>query len=188
MSEIQLPIAMVRNLHLAQQVDQTSINLITKAIVDIQDDDLYLKKLYAVHDLEYNPKPIKIYIDSYGGEVYSCFGLIGLINSSTTPVHTIVTGCAMSAGFVIAVNGHKRFAYKSSTYMYHQAANHTHGKLKDLEDDIVETRRLQEIMESNVISKTNIPKKKIKEVYDTKTDWYISAQDAVSLGIVDEII
>jgi ATP-dependent Clp protease protease subunit len=78
-----------------------------------------LSKIYEVHDLEYKPKPIKIHIDSYGGAVYQCFGLLGIIKSSKTTIHTLVTGCAMSCGFLIAIAGHKRFAYEKSTYLYH---------------------------------------------------------------------
>jgi len=47
-----------RNLFLAQQVDQDSMNALSKSIARIRDHDEYLKKLYKLHDLTYEPKPI----------------------------------------------------------------------------------------------------------------------------------
>ena len=60
MANIDLPAPKDRNLYLAKQVDQDSINSITKAIVEICDNDEYITKLYALHDLTYVPKPIKL--------------------------------------------------------------------------------------------------------------------------------
>ena len=121
-----------RTLHFAKQVEQSTILELTKAIVDIVEDDEYLKKLYSIHGLTYEPQPIKIYIDSYGGQVYQCMGLLGVMERSTTPIHTIVTGVAMSCGFLITLGGHKRFAYPTSTLLYHQVSSVSAGTLKDI--------------------------------------------------------
>ena len=117
MANIDLPAPKDRNLYLAKQVDQESINAITKSIVEICDNDEYITKLYALHDLTYIPKPIKLYIDSYGGQVYQCLGLLGVMKHAKTPVHTIVTGCAMSCGLLISISGQKRFGLPKSTYL-----------------------------------------------------------------------
>ena len=87
-----LPKPKFRTLYLPEQVNQESMNKLTKAIIEINDNDTYLKKLYEINDVEYNPKPIRLYIDSYGGAVYQCFGLLGVMEKSKTPIHTIVTG------------------------------------------------------------------------------------------------
>ena len=64
---------------------------------------------------------IKIYIDSYGGQVYQCFGLIGVMESKTE-IHTVCSA-AMSCGFIILINGHKRFAYRHATPLYHRVSS-----------------------------------------------------------------
>jgi ATP-dependent Clp protease protease subunit len=183
-----LPHPKERNLYLAKQVDQVSINEISKAIIDINESDETLKKLYAVYDLEYRPKPIKLYIDSYGGYVYQCLGLLGIIEKSQAPVHTIVTGCAMSCGFLISISGHKRYGYSGSTYLYHQVSSLAWGPAKQMEEDVIETKRLQKIIEKHTLRYTNIPKEKLKEVYQRKIDWFIDSKEAIKLGIIDEII
>ena len=55
-----LPKPKARNLYLPEQVNQESMNKLTKSIIEINEDDAYLKKLYDIHDIEYAPKPIQI--------------------------------------------------------------------------------------------------------------------------------
>jgi ATP-dependent Clp protease protease subunit len=183
-----LPGPKERILYMAKQVDQESINELTKSIIAINEDDSHLEKIYALQDIEYTPKPIKIYVDSYGGYVYQCFGLLSIMSTSKTPIHTIVTGCAMSCGFLIAIAGHKRFCYPKSTYMYHQVSSGSIGKAKDLEENVYETKRLQKMLEQHTLEFTKITKKRLKEVYKTKFDWYIEAEDAKQLCVVDKIL
>jgi ATP-dependent Clp protease protease subunit len=185
---IQLPIAKERNLYLAKQVDQASINEISKAIIDINQSDEYLAKLVELHGMSYTPKPIKLYIDSYGGHVYQCFGLLGIMDKSEVPVHTIVTGAAMSCGFLIAITGHKRFAYDTATHMYHQVSTGFNGKSKDMEEDLEEVKRLQSILEEHTLARTKMSRAQLDENYKGKKDWYINAKQALKLGIIDEII
>ena len=113
MLEIEKPLD--RSLFLSQDVDQESISEIIEKIILINKDDERLKKIYKAFNLIYTPEPIELYIDSYGGDVYSCYGLISVMENSKIPVHTIVTGSAMSSGFMILISGHKRFAHKLST-------------------------------------------------------------------------
>jgi ATP-dependent Clp protease protease subunit len=186
--EIQIPKPLDRNLYLANQVDQESINKLTKAIIQINESDAEIKKISALYDFEYKPKPIKLYIDSYGGQVYQCFGLLSIMESSKVPIHTIVTGCAMSCGFMIAITGHKRFGYTKSTYLYHQVSSGTRGTVKEMEDDIIEAKRLQKMIEEHALSKTKIKKEKLQKVYESKHDWFIDSKEALKLSIIDEIL
>ena len=183
-----LPVPKDRNLYLPKQVDQASMNDLTKGIIDINENDEYLKKLYKVYGLEYSANPIKIYIDSYGGQVYQCFGLIGVMEKSVTPIHTIVTGAAMSCGFMILINGHERFAYQHATPLYHQVSSGFYGKVKDIEEKLEETKRLQKKIEEMTLQLTKISKKKLSDILKNKIDWYMSADEALTLGVVDNII
>ena len=188
MSMADLKTPLNRNLFLSQQVNQDSINKITQSIIDINEDDQNLTKEYALHSLEYKPKPIKLYIDSYGGAVYQCFGLLGVMRASKTPIHTIVTGCAMSCGFLISIAGHKRFGYPKSTYLYHQVSSVSIGTVKDIEDDVIEVKRLQKMIEEHTLELTKITEKKLEKVYKTKKDWFIDSEEALKLKIIDEIL
>lgn len=183
-----LPLPKKRDLFFTKQVDQTSIGELTQRVIEINQDDEHLKKVYSIYGLDYKPEPINIYIDSYGGAVYQCFGLLSVIERSKTPIHTIVTGCAMSCGFLLLISGHKRFAHKMSTPLYHQVSTGFWGKVQDMEEKLEETKRLQKQIEDYTTDKTKISKKKLKEILENKKDWYMSSEEALELGVVDEIL
>jgi ATP-dependent Clp protease protease subunit len=186
--EVQIPKPLDRNLYLANQVDQESINKLTKAIIQINESDSEIKKISALYDFKYDPKPIKIYIDSYGGQVYQCLGLLSIMEKSNTSIHTIVTGCAMSCGFLISISGHRRFGYEKSTYLYHQVSGGVRGTVKDMEDEVIEAKRLQKMIEEHTLENTKISKDKLQSVYDMKHDWYIDSKQALKLGVIDEVL
>lgn len=177
-----------RDLFFNKQVDQATIGELTKSIVEINNDDELLQKMYDVHGFTYHPKPIKVHIDSYGGYVYQCYGLLSVMEASKTPIHTIVTGAAMSCGFMILICGHKRFAHKLSTPLYHQISGGAFGNIKEIQEKQEELTRLQNKLEEIVLKKTKISKKKLKEIFETKKDWYMSAKEAKDLGVVDEVL
>jgi ATP-dependent Clp protease protease subunit len=183
-----IPLPAARNLYLPDQVTQKTMNSLTSSIISINNNDKYLKGLYKLHNIEYVAAPIKIYIDSYGGSVYQCFGLLGVMDKSETPIHTIVTGCAMSCGFMILISGHKRFGYELSTPLYHQVSTGFMGTVQDMEESLKETKRLQKMVEKITLNKTKITKKKLAEIMKNKVDWYMSAEEALNLGVVDKVI
>lgn len=187
-AKFEFPKISERNIFFNTQVDQETIGRLSKEIVDINEQDEYLQKYYELHGLTYSRKPIKIYIDSFGGQVYQCFGLISLMETSKTPIHTIVTGTAMSCGFMILICGHRRFGYELSTPLYHQVGTYFNGKLKDMEEDLMETKRLQDKIEAITLRKTKITKEKLEQIYCNKIDWYMSADEALRYGVIDEII
>jgi ATP-dependent Clp protease protease subunit len=168
---------MSRLLYLTEQ-EEDGVDLIIKSILSINEEDK--DKL--------DPLPIKLYINCYGGDVYPFLGLIDVIESSITPIHTITVGAAMSCAFLVALSGHKRFAYKNSTFMYHQISTGEWGTAKNLEEDLIETKRLQKLIESLIVSKTKISKKQLSEIYNNKNDWFMSSEEALKYNIIDQII
>lgn len=183
-----LPAPAPRNLIFHENFTNESVSKLSNSILSINDSDRYLEKFYALHGLKYTPKEIVINVDSYGGQVYQSLGLLSIISNSITPVHTIVTGCAMSSGFMLAISGHKRSAHKNSSLMYHQLSAGAIGEMKTIEEKTLEYKRLQKILEKIVLEKTNISKKQLKEIRNTKTDWYMSPEEALKLGVIDEIL
>lgn len=177
-----------RKLFFSDQVDQKTIRVLSQKIIEINENDEYLKKYSKLHDFEYIPKPIEIFIDSYGGNVYQIMGLIGIIENSKTPVHTLCTGVAMSCGFILLIHGHKRFCYKHGTPLYHQVSSGAFGTITDMEEHIEEAKRLQNIFEEMTIRKTKITKAKLDKIRKRKKDWYMDANEALELGVVDDII
>ena len=178
-----------RRIYLSEQFNQESVKKIIREIIDINEDDERLEKEFMMnYDLKWDRLPIEIYIDSYGGSVYQCLGLIDIIDKSKTPVHTIVSGCAISCGFLLLISGHKRFAYKNSTLMYHQLSSGKYGTLQEIEESVEELKRLNKLLKNHTLKRTKISKEKLKECHTNKLDWYITSEDALKLEIIDEIL
>lgn len=177
-----------RDIFFYGDVDQGSIGELTSMIITIESHDKKLAQTGSMYGFSYAPAPIRIFINSFGGDAYACLGLISIIKNCSTPVHTYVTGCAMSAGFLIAINGHERFCYENSTYMIHQMSYGAEGTIENHEDDIIESKRMQEIMDKNILHVSNLTKKELSKLYKTKKDKYMSPEKAMKYGCVDVIL
>ena len=164
-------------LYLADNEDDT-VDEIIKSILEINEEDQGTA----------SPRPIHLYVNSYGGEVYLFLGLIDIINASKTPVYTYALGASMSSALLVVLAGHKRFAYKHSTFMYHQISTGEWGTTKHLEEDLVESKRLQKIIDNIILTKTKITKRQLTSIYNNKKDWYMNSEDALKYQIIDTII
>lgn len=173
-----------RIFYLSDDVDNSSIgNLIFNILYVISKDDEKDKK-----EKDYTREPIKLYINSYGGNVRDMWGLIDVILNSKTPIYTYCTGYAMSAAFKIFLAGHKRYCYKHSAFMYHQMNCWREGKYQDLVEDRVEMDYLNKTIEEYVIERTKLTRDDIDSIGEKKKDFYIHANDALKYGIVNEIL
>ncbi len=173
-----------RSLFLYEEVNMESVRNVSEEIIKFNKEDNKKEK----KEIGFERQPICLYINSPGGSVYSMWGLIDLIQTSKTPVHTYCMGYAMSAAFNIFLAGKKRFAHRHSTFMYHQLSSWTYSKLKEMEDDIKECGRLDKMIVDYVKSRTNIPAKKLEEIHEKKLDFYMDVDYALKHGIVDEIL
>lgn len=131
-------------------------------------------------------KPIKIYINSFGGDLYQCFALISAIGASKTPVYTINTGVAMSAGMIILLSGHKRFAVKYSIAMCHSGSGSVGGDFEQTQSAMENYKKMVDTMKSYILERTKIDSKTLSRKW-TK-DWYLFSDEQESLGVVDKII
>lgn len=183
-----LPSPMARSLYFTKQVDQASIAELSQKLIEINEADRFLERIYPALGQTYTPAPIKIFIDSYGGYVYQCFGLLSLMDISKTPIHTYVTGTAMSCGFMIAIHGHHRYCYENSTLMYHQVSSGSSGSLRTMEERLTETKRLQDMIERMTLNRTCMEKTFLNKIFENKVDLFLDAKEALKYGCVDEII
>lgn len=150
-------------------------------LINMKDDEI------EGREKGYKRKPIHIYINSYGGSVYSMWSLIDTIANSKTPVYTYCDGYAMSAAFNIFLAGHKRYCSKYTTFMYHQMHCYRSGKYQDLVEDREQMDYLNACSEEYVLERTKITKEEMKAIRERKKDYYFNAKKALEVGIVDKI-
>lgn len=135
-------------------------------------------------------KPINMFIDSPGGSVYAGLGVYDTMNFIAAPVHTYVVGMAASMGSFIAQSGEPghRYVLPNSTTMIHQPSSGSKGKISDMEIDFHESMRLKKLMTQLYVEHNS--KGKTYEEFEKALDRdkWLSAQDAVDMGLADHIV
>ena len=185
---MQLPEIKERKLYLYENVNSESIKTLSEKVFQINDSDSEITQLSSVLGFQYKPKPIQLFINSDGGCVDTTFGFTDIIKLSSTPVYTIVTGKAFSAGLLILMSGHKRFAHKNSNLMLHQSSSWTDGKYQDIVEYVEEYKLEEQKLKDYILENSSISYAKLEEVYTHKKDLYITPEDALMLDIIDEIL
>ena len=132
--------------------------------------------------------PIEFYLSTYGGACYDGLALHDVIESSTTPVEIICTGKIMSMGVIVALGTKVRKAYRNTTFMIHQVSGLSFGTLREMEDTVAEASRINEILFNIIKSKTKVTEEQLNEVLQKKKDWFITADEALNLGLLTDLL
>jgi len=159
-------------------IDDESINDAIQLIYEINEEDAKKTQI----------EPIKLIINSLGGEVYSGLALIDVIDNSQTPIYTICHGTAMSMGLIVYAAGHHRMASKYATFMYHESHYEMNGKVATHKQEIKEVDRTEKICDQYLLSKTKLTPSVLKKVKSKQEEWYFDVNAAKKYGLVDEII
>ena len=170
-----------RNLVLSGEISEESAQNIIQHINDINEDD---------HTQSGEREPICLKINSIGGSMYDGFAIIGAIESSLTPVYTCGYGTIMSMALPILLSGHKWFAHRLTSFMYHECLD-TFGhyeKVSILKENLEETERVMDIYDDYILSKTSFTQKQLDKVKKGKYDWYFDTDDALKYKVIDQVI
>jgi len=159
-------------------IETDMVNELIRDIYEINEEDI--KKQTA--------DPIKLIINSSGGEIYSGLALIDIISTSLTPIHTICHGSAMSMGLIIFVAGHYRTSSPNATFMYHEAMYDLEGKTAYHKQEMKEANRLDKICDDYLLSRTKLTQKLLDNIKNTQAEWYFDAKTALKYGVVNEIL
>ncbi len=133
-------------------------------------------------------RPIRMYINSPGGQVYAGMAIYDTMQQVECPVSTVAVGFTASFGTVLLTAGEPgmRYALPNATIHMHQPLGGAQGQASDIAIQAQEILRLRTTL-NNILSKhTGQPVEKIEQ--DTDRDVYMSAQDAKEYGLVDEVL
>ncbi len=131
-------------------------------------------------------KPIKIFINSDGGAVNPTMSTIDLIEGSKTPVYTYCAR-AYSAGGMLLMSGHKRYALKNSTFLLHSGSSGAYGDTNQVRDTVDFYKKfMKEKMVKHILEKTLITEEEY--LAHEREEWYMMAEEMLERGIVDEIV
>lgn len=136
-----------------------------------------------------NPdKDISLYINSPGGSVYAGMAIYDTMQFVKPDVSTLCTGLAASMGaFLLAAGAKgKRYTLPNSRIMIHQPSGGAQGQASDIQIQAKEILSLRERLNSILAQNTGQPVERI--AVDTERDNFMSAEDAVSYGLVDKVL
>ena len=163
-----------RIIFLGTGVDDTVANLIVAQLLFLESEDA--------------TKDITLYINSPGGSVISGLAILDTMNLVKPEVSTICVGMAASMGAVLLSAGAKgkRFALPNARMMIHQGSAGFEGTPSDIEITAREVLYFRKKLDEILAERTG---KTIEEVHhDTDRDFWMSAEDASSYGLIDSVI
>lgn len=139
-------------------------------------------------DREDPEKEISLYINCPGGEIYPGLAIYDTMQQVRAPVSTIAVGWTASMGTVLLAAGAKgrRYALPHATIHMHPAGGGARGAAPDVERQIKELMRMQDLLRSLLAKHTGQPMERIIEDFDR--DYFMDAESAVAYGIIDEVL
>ncbi len=130
--------------------------------------------------------PIKLYIDSHGGDITAGFTIIDAIKMSKTPIYTINMGSAYSMGLCIFVAGHRRFSYPHASFLFHEGSGGMIGDAGKFKNFSKFYENLLNQLKTFLLDNTKMTPELYKE--KDRDDWWFFADEAIEYGFCDEIL
>jgi ATP-dependent Clp protease protease subunit len=163
-----------RIVFLGTEINDDVANLVTAQFLFLESED--------------PEKEISFYINSPGGSVTAGLAIYDTMQFIKPPVSTLCMGQAASMGAILLTAGHKgrRYALPHSRIMIHQPLGGAQGQAVDLEIQAREILRMRE--ELNNIFVRHSGQKIAKIEKDTDRDMFMSPEQAVEYGLIDEVI
>ena len=156
------------------------------AIDDVVANTVIAQLLFL--DAEDPDKDIYLYLNSPGGIVTAGLAIYDTMNYLKSPVSTICIGQAASMGALLLAAGTKgkRFSLPHARIMIHQPAGGFQGQATDIAIQAKEILKLKDTLNGILAKHTGQTIDKIAA--DTERDFFMSGEDALGYGIIDEVI
>lgn len=162
-----------RIIMLSGEIDDNTANVVVAQLIYLEGKD--------------PDKDISLYINSPGGSVTAGLAIYDTMNYIKCDVNTICIGMAASMGAFLLSSGAKgkRFALPNSEIMIHQPLGGARGQASDIKIQAEHILKIKEKL-NKILSKNT--GKDVSEIEkDTDRDNYLSAEDALSYGLIDKI-
>lgn len=167
-----------RTLILNNEINDDLVEDITFYIIQWNREDKNLPKN--------SRKPIKLFINSPGGDVFSAMNLIDIMLSSATPIYTIGLGMTASAAYYIYLAGKKRIAFNHSIFLQHDGETQISNSSSKARQTMDFFEDMEKRTKDYVLSRTNMEEDFYNSIYDS--EYWMYADQAMELGVVTHII
>ena len=137
-------------------------------------------------------EPMNFIVSTWGGSAVDMFSIYDTMRMvrDDCEIKTLGLGKVMSAGVLLLAAGTKgqRRIGKNCRVMLHGVTSGQHGNLSDLENEMAEAKWIQERLVVCLLEETKMTKRYIKKLLAKRMNVYLTADEAVELGIADEIV
>ena len=164
------------------------IYMLFKPIDDVISEN-FCEFIIKANSVFSDDQPLTIMINSPGGEVYSGFGMIDLMETSRLQIQTVGVGCVASMASFILSAGTKgmRIMSKNSFLMSHCFSSGSEGKYHEFvaarsHEDTLHTRGVE-----HYLKYSNLSEAKIKDILLGNTDRWLTPKEALKYGLCDKI-
>lgn len=161
-----------------KEIDDTAIETVVMRIIKWNHEDKSIPTEQR--------KPIVIFLNSVGGELFNSLLLVDVIKTSKTPVKTIGMGLVASGAYYIYINGIERIAFSNTVFLQHDGSIETAGTNSKVKDFIAFNDRAVAKVKQMVLGATNITEEFYDKIFEK--EYYFFADAGKELGVVDKII
>jgi ATP-dependent Clp protease, protease subunit len=163
-----------RVIFLGTPINDEVANLVVAQLIHLESDD--------------PDKDISLYINCPGGSVYAGLAIYDTMQFIKPDVSTICVGSAMSMGALLLAGGSagKRFALPNARVLIHQLVGGYEGQATDIEIHAKEVASLRRRLDEILAEHTKQAVEKVRE--DTERDYFMTAEEAKTYGIIDDVI
>jgi ATP-dependent Clp protease protease subunit len=145
-----------------------------------------IRQLLLLEDM--GDDPIRIFIDSPGGDADAGYAIFDMIRFVKPPVWTIGMGLVASAAAIIQLASprDRRVGLPNSHYLIHQPLSGIRGVATDIEIHARELDKLREKINRLIAEETGVSAEQVEK--DTDRDYWMSAEEAVKYGLISRIV
>jgi ATP-dependent Clp protease protease subunit len=139
-------------------------------------------------EMEDPDKPINLYINSPGGSVTAGMAIYDTMQYTRCPVATLCVGMAASMGALLLLAGAKgmRQALPNAEVMIHQPLGGARGQASDILIQAAQIEKTKKLLNEIIAKRSGQPLDRVEK--DTDRDHYMSAQEALEYGLIDQIV
>ena len=145
-----------------------------------------IRQLLLMEDM--NNEPIRIFIDSPGGDADAGYAIFDMIRFVKPEVWTVGMGLVASAAAIIqlAAPRKQRIGLPNSHYLIHQPLSGIRGVATDIEIHAKELEKLRGKINRLIADETGLPFEQIEK--DTDRDYWMNAAEAVKYGLISRVV
>ena len=131
--------------------------------------------------------PVRLFIDSPGGDLVEGFSLVSIIEQSKTPIHTVNLSFWCSSAFYVGIAGHKRFSMPRATFLMHEGELCLTDSMHKVQDQArFYAKYVESIIKPHVTDKSRMGEKEYE--YFARKELVMLPEDAQRYGFIDEIV